>query len=200
MGEDFVAKAFEYAHQADPDAELYYNDFSLDKPAKRDAAVRLVKDLQSRGLRIDAVGIQGHWGLDYPTNEDLNAFIDAVGGLGVKVLVTEMDMNILPAAWDYQGADINMKAELRAELNPYPEALPDSMQRVLADRYAELFGILVKHARTVDRVTFWGVSDKTSWLNYWPVMGRTAYPLLFDRNYQPKPAFYSVLNTAKGVK
>ncbi len=196
VGEDFVAKAFEYTNQVDPGAELYYNDFSLDKPAKRDAAVRLVKDLKARGLRIDAVGIQGHWGMDYPTDDDLENFISAVAGLGVKVLVTEMDMNILPAAWDYEGADINMRVELRKELNPYPDALPDSMQKVLTDRYAGLFAILVKHAATVDRVTFWGVTDKTSWLNDWPVRGRTSYPLLFDRNYQPKPAFFAVLNTA----
>jgi endo-1,4-beta-xylanase len=196
VGEDFVAKAFEYAHQADPDAELYYNDFSLDKPAKRDAAVTLVRDLKARGLRIDAVGIQGHWGLDYPTTEELEAFISVIKALGVKVLVNEMDMNILPAAWNYEGADINKRAELRDGLNPYPEALPDSMQKVLANRYAELFGILVKHADVVDRVTLWGVTDRTSWLNDWPVRGRTSYPLLFDRNYRPKRAFYSVLNVA----
>ncbi len=200
VGEDFVARAFEYARQADPGAELYYNDFSLDKPAKRDAAVRLVKGLLSQGLRVDAVGIQGHWGLDYPVNEELVAFIKAVGSLGIKVHVTEMDMNILPAAWDYQGADINMKAELRAELNPYPGGLPDSMHMVLADRYAELFSILVKHSDVVDRVTFWGVTDRTSWLNYWPVPGRTAYPLLFDRNNQQKPAFHAVLRTAKATR
>jgi endo-1,4-beta-xylanase len=200
VGEDFVAKAFEYTNQVDPGAELYYNDFSLDKPAKRDAAVLLVKDLKARGLRIDAVGIQGHWGMDYPTDGDLEDFILAVGRLGVKVLVTEMDMNILPAAWDYDGADINMRAELRKELNPYPETLPDSMQKVLTDRYGDLFAILVRHAATVDRVTFWGVTDRTSWLNDWPVRGRTSYPLLFDRNYQPKPAFYAVLHTAGSAK
>jgi endo-1,4-beta-xylanase len=196
VGEDFVMKAFEYAQQADPDAELYYNDFSLDKPAKRDAAVRIVQDLKARGLRIDAVGIQGHWGLDYPTTQDLEAFISAMKVLGVKALVTEMDMNILPAAWDYEGADISKRAELREGLNPYPEALPDTMQKVLADRYAELFGILVKHADVVDRVTLWGVTDRTSWLNDWPVRGRTSYPLLFDRNYRPKRAYYAVLNVA----
>jgi endo-1,4-beta-xylanase len=200
VGEDYVAKAFEFAAQADPSAELYYNDYSLDKPAKRDAAVRLVRDLKARGLRIDAVGIQGHWGLDYPTTDDLTAFIDSVAALGVKVLVTEMDMNILPAAWNYQGADISKKAELRAELNPYPETLPDTMQTVLANRYAELFTILLKRPGVVGRVTFWGVTDRTSWLNNWPVFGRTAYPLLFDRSFRPKPAFHAVLRTAQAGK
>ncbi len=93
-----MPKAFEYAHEADPNAELYYNDFSLDKPAKRDACVRLVKDLKAKGLRIDGVGIQGHWGMNYPTREDLEAFIDAMAALGVKVMVTEMDIDVLPSA------------------------------------------------------------------------------------------------------
>jgi endo-1,4-beta-xylanase len=199
VGEDFVAKAFEYAHEADPEAELYYNDFSLDKPAKRDAAVRLVQDLKSKGLRVDGVGIQGHWGWDYPTTENLEAFITATAALGVKVLVTEMDLDVLPPAFEYQGADITLTAEMREGLNPYAAGLPDSVQKKQADRYAELFGILLKHRQDIGRVTFWGVYDKTSWLNDWPVMGRTSYPLLFGRDYQRKPAFFAILKAAHGV-
>jgi endo-1,4-beta-xylanase len=93
----------------------------------------------------------------------------------------------------YTGADINVRVELREGLNPYVNGLPDDMQKKLADRYAELFGIFLKHKETIERVTFWGVYDKTSWLNNYPVRGRTSYPLLFDRNYQPKPAFYAVI-------
>jgi len=196
FGDSFVAKAFEYAHEADPDAELYYNDYSLEKPAKREACIRIVKDLKAKGLRIDGVGIQGHWGMDFPTQEELETFIDAMAALGVKVMVTEMDIDVLPAALDYQGADINVKVELKEKLNPYVNGLPDDVQKKLADRYAELFTILVKHKNTVSRVTLWGVYDKTSWLNDWPVRGRTSYPLLFDRNYQPKPAFYAVIKAA----
>jgi endo-1,4-beta-xylanase len=197
IGEDFIAKAFEFAHQADPDAELYYNDYSNDKPAKRDATVKLVKDLQSKGLRIDGVGIQGHWGMNYPKSEELEAFINAIAALGVKVMVTEMDIDVLPAAFNYRGADITKNAELKKELNPYPDSLPEAMQKKLADRYAELFAILLKYKDSVTRVTFWGVYDKTSWLNSWPVRGRTSYPLLFDRNYQPKPAFDAVIKAAQ---
>ena len=198
IGGDFIAKAFEYAHEADPDAELYYNDFSLDKPAKRDACVKLVKDLKAKGLRIDGVGIQGHWGMNYPTKEDLEAFIKAIGELGIKVMVTEMDIDVLPSANQYHGADINVKAELQKELNPYENGLPDEMQQKLAARYAELFAILLSNKDRIERVTFWGVYDKTSWLNNWPIRGRTSYPLLFDREYKPKPAFYAVIKTAEG--
>ena len=200
IGDDYVAKAFEYAHNADPDAELYYNDFSLDKPAKRDAAVRLVRDLKSRGLRIDGVGIQGHWGMDYPPRENFDAFIDSIAALGIKVMVTEMDVDILPPAFKYMGADITMKADLKKELNPYVDGLPDEAQKRLADRYAELFAQILAHKGSVSRITFWGVYDKTSWLNNWPVRGRTSYPLLFDRNYQPKVAFYAVVKTAEAKK
>ena len=193
VGEDLIAKAFEYAHQADPDAELYYNDYTLDKPAKRDACVRLVKDLKAKGLRIDGVGIQGHWSMSFPAGKDIEAFIDAMAALGVKVMITELDIDVLPSAVNYQGADINVKVELQKRLNPYIDGLPDEVQKKLADRYADIFGVLFKHKNTVSRVTFWGVYDKTSWLNDWPVRGRTSYPLLFDRNYQPKPAFDAVI-------
>jgi endo-1,4-beta-xylanase len=193
IGEDFIAKAFEYAHQADPNAELYYNEYSLEMPAKRDACVRLVKDLKAKGLRIDGVGIQGHWALDNPSREELEQFINAFAELGVKVMVTELDIDVLPSATQYMGADINVRFELQKGLNPYANGLPDDIQKKLADRYAELFAILLKHKDTVSRVTLWGVYDKTSWLNNWPVRGRTNYPLLFDRNYQPKPAFDAVI-------
>jgi endo-1,4-beta-xylanase len=193
VGPDYVQKAFEYAHEADPNAELYYNDFSLDKPAKLNACVHLVKDLKAKGLRIDGVGIQGHWALDYPSREDLERFINAFAALGVKVMVTELDIDVLPSATQYMGADINVRFELQTKLNPYVDGLPDEVQKKLADRYADLFAILLKHKDTVSRVTFWGVYDKTSWLNNWPIRGRTNYPLLFDRNYQPKPAFDAVI-------
>jgi endo-1,4-beta-xylanase len=179
---------------------LYYNDFSLDKPAKRDAAVRLVKNLKSRGLRIDGVGIQGHWGMDYPTREDLDSFIDSMVALGVKVMVTEMDIDILPVASKYTGADIHKKTDLQKELNPYADGLPPLVQEKLAGRYAELFAQLLAHKGKVSRVTLWGVYDKTSWLNNWPVRGRTSYPLLFDRSYKPKEAFFAVVKTAENKK
>ncbi len=201
IGEDFIAKAFEYAHEADPNAELYYNDFSLELPAKRDGCIRLVKDLQSKSIRIDGVGLQAQaWRLppDYPSLEKVEDFINAVSKTGVKIMVTEMCIDVLPAALDKRGADIGLRTELHKKLNPYPNGLPDWMQKKLADRYAEIFSLYRKHADKISRITLWGVYDKTSWLNNWPVRGRTNYPLLFDRKYKPKPAFYAVVKTAKG--
>jgi endo-1,4-beta-xylanase len=200
IGEDFIAKAFEYTHEADPDAELYYNDYACDTPGKRDAIARLIRGLKSKGLRIDGIGIQGHWNMDSPKKENLDAFIDSVAACRAKVMVTELDIDILPPAWSYKGADINMKAEMQKGFNPYADILPDSMQQKLANRYAEIFSQLIAHKDQVGRITFWGIYDKTSWLNNWPVRGRTSYPLLFDRDYQPKAAFYAVIKTAEDKK
>jgi endo-1,4-beta-xylanase len=179
IGEEFIAKAFGFAHEADPDAELYYNDYSLENDAKRNGAIALIKKLQEQGIPVTAVGLQGHDKMESPTIEQQAAAIEAFSRLGIKVNITELDIDVLPA-----------------KLNPYPDGLPDSVQQALARRYADLFGVFVKDCGVVSRVTFWGVTDGDSWLNNWPVRGRTAYPLLFDRNGQPKPAFNAVV----GVK
>jgi endo-1,4-beta-xylanase len=196
IGPDYVQKAFEFARQADPKAELYYNDFNLWKKEKVDGVVRLVRELQSKGIRVDGIGEQGHWGLDYPPLDEAEAAIQAFAALGVNVMITEMEVDVLPFPGQTQGADISLNFALQKHLNPYPAALPDSMQQVLAKRYAEFFTLFHKHRDQISRVTLWGVHDGQSWKNDWPVRGRTNYPLLFDRQYQPKPAFEAVISTA----
>jgi endo-1,4-beta-xylanase len=195
IGEDYVQKAFEYAHAADPDAELYYNDYNIEDSVKREGAVGLIKKLQEQGVKIDGVGLQGHWLLDSPTSSAIDSSIGIYAGLGLKVLITEMDIDVLPFDWSRPTADVSMIKEWRQTLDPYKDSLPDSMQTVQANRYADLFRVFEKHRGTVTRVTFWGLHDGYSWRNNFPVPGRTNYPLLFDRNYQPKPAYYSVIET-----
>ena len=192
-GEEFLQKAFEYAKEADPEAELYYNDYSLWKPAKREGAVRLVKSLQEKGIKVDGIGMQGHYGIDYPSLEDIEASIEAFADLGVKVMITELDIDLLPNPTGRQGADIVHTVEEQEGYNPYPENLPDSVQQKLAKRYADIFDLFHKHRDKISRVTFWGVADHHSWLNNWPMNGRTSYPLVFDRNYQPKPAHSAIV-------
>lgn len=196
IGEDYIEKAFECAAEADPKAELYYNDYNMWYPGKRQRVVQLVRDLQAKGVRVDGVGLQGHWGLDYPPLDELEASLQAYGELGVKIMITELDVNILPNPDSYTGADITRNVDLQKKLNPYAESLPDSMQKKLATRYAAFFEVFKKYRDQITRVTFWGVHDGNSWHNNWPAKGRTAYSLLFDRNYQPKPAFYAVIKTA----
>ena len=196
IGDDYIAKAFQYAHEADPKAQLFYNDYLLENAAKRNAAIALIKRLQARGIPVAGVGLQGHYKLNWPSVAQLDQTIEAFSRAGIKVDITELDMDMLPQATSSQAADISMNFALRARLNPYTNGLPDSVQQAVASRYADLFAVLVKHHQDVSRVTFWGVTDADSWLNDWPVRGRTAYPLLFDRNCQPKPAFMAVIRTA----
>ena len=200
IGPDFIEKAFQYAHEADPQAELVYNDYSLENEPKRSAAVALVKKLRSDGVYITGVGIQGHDHLDWPTAEQEEDTISAFEAAGITVSISEFDMTVLPNASQQHTADINVRVQQNAALNPYASGLPDSVQQELAKRYADLFGVFMKHPHEVERVTFWGVTDGDSWLNDWPVQGRTNYPLLFDRNGQPKPAFDAVMRVAAEAK
>lgn len=198
IGEDYLAKAFQYAHEADPAAELYYNDYSLENAPKREGAVRLVRSLLDQGLTVTGIGSQGHNNLSWPSPEQQDSTIQAFADLGVDVIVSELDIDVLPRAMGGQSADVSLSAELQERLNPYPDALPDSVQQALAQRYADLFEVYLKHRDAVSRVTFWGVTDGDSWKNDWPVRGRTNYPLLFDREGRPKPAFDAVLRVAGG--
>lgn len=197
IGEDYIAKAFEYAHEADPDAELYYNDYSLENPVKRATTISLIKSLQDKGLRVTAVGTQGHWGFDWPALDELSRTITDFAALGVKVMVTEMEIDVLPTIDNYHGADISTEGKWDERLDPYRNGFPDDMQRKLAQRYRELFKVLLDHRDVITRVTFWGLTDGDSWKNDWPVKGRTNHPLLFDRQGQPKPAFHSLMELAQ---
>jgi endo-1,4-beta-xylanase len=197
IGEDYLVKAFEYAHEADPKAELYYNDYSLENPAKRDGAVALIRKLQAAGVPVAAIGLQGHDKLDWPKLDQQDAAISAFEKLGIHVNITEFDIDVLPPATGQRTADVSLSVEAQAKLNPYSNGLPDDVQQALARRYADLFGVFLKHRGSVSRITFWGVTDADSWLNNWPVRGRTSYPLLFDRQGRPKPAFAAVIHAVK---
>ncbi len=186
IGEDYIELAFKFAAEADPDAELYYNDYSMPNPAKRDGVIEFFKKLKEKGIRIDAIGMQGHYSLDFPDLKDFEDAIIAFSGLNLKVMITELDITVLPSPSNNNSADISQNFELMDSLNPYKEKLPDSMRLKLENRYVDLFKILLNHKESISRVTLWGVTDNQSWRNYWPIDGRTDYPLLFDRNYQRK--------------
>ena len=197
VGEEFVKLAFQFAHEADPEAELYYNDYSMANPGKREGVVRMVKSLQEQGVPVDGIGMQGHVGLDYPALEEFEKSILAFADLGVKVMITELDITVLPSPSSNEGADVSANAEYQQTLNPYAEGLPDSVSNALTKRYAALFDLFLKHQDKIDRVTLWGVNDNDSWRNNWPVRGRTDYPLLFDRNNQPKEVVETIMASAR---
>ncbi|MBX2877284.1 MAG: endo-1,4-beta-xylanase [Saprospiraceae bacterium] len=198
-GDDLVKLAFKYASEYAPNTELYYNDFNAWRPAKRDGIMRLVRMLQAADIRIDGVGIQGHWGLNYPKNTYIEAAIDSFASLGVKVMITELDVDVLPLTKEGQviGSVMSDKQfqleEFKAFFDPYAEGLPLAQQQELADRYAELFSIFYQKRDKIDRVTLWGLHDGMSWKNGYPIPKRTNYPLLYDRDRKGKLALESVL-------
>jgi len=187
IGPEYIDLAFKFANEADPDAELYYNDYSMAKPGRRDAVVKLVTDLKQKGIRIDAVGMQGHITLDYPLFTDYEKSIVAFAKTGVQIMVSELDITVLPNPFENTSADIALNAQYTKEMNPYPNGMPDSISQALTDRYINLFSLLLKYKENVSRVTLWGLTDNQSWRNDWPIAGRVDYPLLFNRDYRPKP-------------
>jgi endo-1,4-beta-xylanase len=199
IGDDYLAKAFQYAHEADPKAELNYNDYNLENEAKRNGAVALVKQLKDQGIPITAVGLQGHDNMEWPTLQQQDDTIAAFKALGVKVCITELDVDVLPAAGRAPTADVSATAAGTANSNPYVNGLPDAVQQALAKRYADLFGVYLKYRGTVTRVTLWGVTDGDSWKNDFPVRGRTNYPLLFDRAGKAKPAVDALIKAARAA-
>ena len=185
IGEEFCEIAFKTAQEVDPDCELYYNDYSMDKPAKRDAVIALVKSLREKGCRVDGVGMQSHVAFDTPLDE-YEKTIEALAAANCKVMITELDLSVLPWPNGNQGAEISNNFEYAKEMDPYKDGLPEEKDQEVTDFYIKLFNIYLRHADAIERVNFWGVSDGDSWKNDWPIKGRTDYPLAFDRNLQPK--------------
>jgi len=193
IGEDFIAEAFITARKADPQAKLFYNDYNIERQPKRDKALRLIRDLKQRGAPIQGIGIQGHWKLDHIPFQDIEDAILAFHAEGMQVAITELDIDVGKRKTD--GADVGRLERVRADL--YANSLPDDVQLRLADQYAQLFALFLKHRDKISRVTFWGLHDGRSWLNYWPLK-RTNHPLLWDRALQGKPALSVVLALTRG--
>jgi endo-1,4-beta-xylanase len=188
IGEEFIAEAFIAARKADPDAELYYNDYNIEQQSKRDKTLRLIRDLKKRNAPVQGVGIQGHWQLDRIPFKDIEDAIIAFHSEGMQVMITELDIDVV----DRKTAGAGVDVKEQTVRDPYPDGLPDDIQKRLADQYADLFALFLKHKDKVTRVTFWGLHDGRSWLNSWPSK-RTNHALLWDRALQPKPALSAVL-------
>ena len=197
IGEDYIEKAFEYAHEADPDAELYYNDYSLENKPKRAGAIKLVNKLKAEGIHISGIGDQMHAKMDWPSVSQVDSMLSDFEKLGIKVMITELDIDALPYKHENHTAEISLRYQNNPKLNPYKNGLPDSVNMEIADRYAGFFKTFIKYKRLISRVTFWGVRNSDSWLNNWPIPGRTNYPLPFDRSGKPNLSFQKIIETAE---
>lgn len=193
VGDDYIKLAFQFAREADPDAELYYNDYAMSQEGKRNRVVEMVKKLQEDGVRIDGIGMQGHMGMDYPDIGEFEKSIEAFAALGVKVMITEMDITLLPFPAG-ETAEVSLNAGYQEKMNPYANGLPEEVEAAFNKRYTDFFRLFLKHRDKISRVTLWGLTDRDSWRNDWPITGRTDYPLLFDRNYQPKPVVQQLID------
>lgn len=197
LGEEFIPLAFKYANEADPNAELYYNDYNEWYPGKRETVVRLIKTMKDRGIRIDGIGMQAHVGMTNPSIETYQETINDYANAGVKVMVTEFDLSPLPEPRRMGGANLADREAYRNEIDPYKEGLPAEVMTAWNNRMMDFFQLFLKNSDHMLRVTMWGVSDKDSWKNNFPVRGRTDYPLLFDRNHQPKAVVTQLIEQLK---
>ena len=182
-GEDFIIKAFEYAHEADPNAKLFYNDYNTERPEKTERVYRLVKSLVDKKVPIHGVGLQGHWSIFEPSEQELKYTIDKFSSLGLEVQITELDMSVYK--WEKE------RRQKRADESDEYTA---DLQQKQTEQYQKVFKIFRENKDKLTSVTFWNITDKYTWLDNYPVPGRKNYPLLFDANYQPKQAYWSVIN------
>ncbi|QNL47926.1 endo-1,4-beta-xylanase [Olivibacter sp. SDN3] len=186
IGEEVFARAFEYAHEADPDALLFYNDYNSERPEKRERILRLLKNLTEAGVPIHGVGLQGHWSIFEPSETDLEEAIERYASLGLQLHITELDMSVYP--WEKE------RRQKRADES---DAYTPELEQKQIDQFEKVFGIFRKYAEHITNVTFWNVSDRYSWLDHYPVHGRKNYPLLFDQNLQRKKAYWKVVDFKK---
>ncbi len=183
IGEEYIAKAFQWAHEADPNAILFYNDYNEISPVKREKIFRLVKSLKDAGIPIHAVGLQAHWAVNEPSRGQLDSTLKRFSELGLPMQITELDISVYPKEHDAR----ERKPE---DANAAFSAEREQQQ---LEKYKMSFELFRKYRQHITGVTFWNISERYSWLDNFPVMGRKDYPLLFDKNLQPKKAYWEVV-------
>jgi endo-1,4-beta-xylanase len=182
-GEEFVSKAFQWTHEADPDALLFYNDYNEINATKREKIIRMVKDMQAKGVPIHGIGLQGHWAVNEPSKEQLDQTLNDFSKLGLKIQITELDISVYPK--EHNARD--RKAE------DYDTVFTAEKEQKQLEVYKTCFDLFRKYRKHISAVTFWNISDRSSWLDNFPVRGRKDYPLLFDRELKPKKAYWEVV-------
>ena len=191
--------AFKFTAAADPDAKLLYNDFTMTNPEKAQFVADMCIGLKKKRLSNRWSWFPGSLAFRLSKVDELQRALDIFREASLPVHITELDLGILPRPSAEQDADISRNIELAARLNPYTEQVP---QRFLINKQVDkrkFSKVLYKNRDIIERVTFWGLSDGPSWLNDWPVKGRTSHPLLFDRDLNPKPAYEAIYNLPSSI-
>lgn len=197
LGEEFIPLAFQYAHEADSTVELYYNDFSMNKPIKIEAVCNYFKPLIENGLPVTAIGMQGHIILEDGAENIINQYdhsLKCIEALGVKAAFSELDLSILPNPFGFSGANISDKFAYRPEMDPYREGLTEEKLAEFDNFWIGFYKMLITHRETISRVNFWCLNDANSWRNDFPIKGRMDYATLFDRECKPKPVIGKLIN------
>ena len=198
LGPDYIPLSFQYAHEADPTVELYYQDYSMNKAAKVEGVCRFFAPLIRQGLPVDAIGMQGHLvleGNDYIREYEHS--IETIAALGVKTAFTELDLTVLPNPYGFSGANVSDRFAYRPEMDPYKKGLTKEHEQVIEQFWLDFFRLLLRHKESIQRVSFWCLNDANSWRNDFPIKGRTDYATLFDRQNQPKPFVKKLIDLVK---
>lgn len=204
MGTDYIPLAFRYAHEADPNAQLYYNDFSMNKPSKVEGVCNFFRPLVKQGLPITAIGMQGHMVLDDNTNgryfKQYEHSIETIASLGLPTFFSELDLSVLPNPFGHSGANISDHEAYREQLDPYKNGLPQEKAQQVGQFWVDFYKMLIAHKDNIIRVNFWCLNDRNSWRNGFPVRGRTDYATLVDRQGQLKPFVQDIINLVSGKR
>ena len=191
LGTDYIPLAFQYAHEADPSIQLFYNDFSMNKATKVEGVARFFRPLIQQGLPITAIGMQGHMILeDNVDNSVIKQYehsINTIAALGVPTFFSELDLSVLPNPYGFSGANISDAFTYRPEMDPYKEGLTKEQEAKIEQFWVDFYKMLIPHHKDILRVNFWCLNDADSWRNDFPIKGRTDYATLFDRQNQLKP-------------
>ena len=201
LGSDYIPLAFQYAHEADPTAELYYNDFSMNKATKVEGVTNFFRPLIKQGLPITAIGMQGHMILEDNTDNRLikqyEHSIETIASLGIPTFFSELDISVLPNPYGFSGANVSDQFAYRPEMDPYIKGLSKEKTLELEQFWVDFYRMLISHHEDIIRVNFWCLNDANSWRNDFPINGRTDYATLFDRQSKPKPFVKKLIELVK---
>ncbi len=181
-GEDYIIKAYQWAHEADPKALLFYNDYNEIDPIKREKIYRLVKSLKDANVPINGIGMQAHWAVNEPSKGQLDSTLSRFASLGLQIQITEMDISVYPKE--------HTARERRPEDNN--TVFTQEREQAQIEKYKMCFELFRKYNKAITSVTFWNIADRYSWLDNFPVQNRKDYPLLFDEKLQRKKAYEAI--------